>query len=159
MWPFRKRNRASSTTMDVLGFVSPGEVGLIGGLPREAVVGSFAGEGRRPESFRPNPAFIDFMHEIIRTAGPSDPSLRAAAREQGDGWLYLIDLRTPEGATGNVPAQDIVGAFQVQSGEIVPDSYQRFPEHRVYTAHGVVRLPPFLRESLVTELRKRNVRP
>src|SRR5215469_894046 len=71
------------------------------GLPTVAIQGTFTDSKCSVEGFRVNPAFVDFMHEVIRTAGPSDPNLQAAAAEQGNGWVYIIDLRTPEGPLGN----------------------------------------------------------
>jgi hypothetical protein len=106
------------------------------------------------EAFRQNPAFVDFMHEVIRTTGPNDPELREAAQEQRDGWVYIIDLRTPEGPGGRVPPEDIIGAFEVQDGQIVADSYQASSTHRVYTNDGMVCLPPSLRRALVKRLPK-----
>jgi hypothetical protein len=51
-----------------------------------------------------------------------------------------------------VPPEDIIGAFEVQGGEVVTDSYQAFPEHRVFTERGAVQLTPFLRERFFYEL-------
>lgn len=131
------------------------KVASLGGIPGEAVAGILFGQAATPEAFRANRVFIDFLHEVIGKAGPRDSSMIAAARQQEDGWMYVIDLRTPDGPHGRVSPEDILGAFEVRSGEIVPDSYQPAGSHRVFTKHGLVRLPPFLHEAFVSELRRR----
>ncbi len=160
MWPFRKESPGRGVAEPraqkkrVLSFLSPQETEALGGIPIQAVVGEFVGEEGDPsvESFRPNPVFTAFLHETIRRWGPRDAELRAAARDQGNGWIYIIDLRTPEGPQGRVPPEDIIGGFQVAAGEIVVESYRSLPTHRVYTRNGMCQLPESLREALVRRL-------
>ena len=163
VWPFRRkrmhgRHNPLTTVTDrrVLSFVSPEEAQVLGGIPIQAVVGEFEGEAEdfSVGSFRPNPLFSAFLHKTIQTWGPEDPELRAAARGQASGWIYIIDLRTPEGPQGRVPAEDIVGAFQVQGGEIIGASYQPLPTHLVYTHNGMCRLPASLRIAMIRRLPK-----
>jgi hypothetical protein len=137
-----------------MSILSPKEVQLLGGLPNEAIAGLMMGDSPTIETFRPNPLFIEFMHRVIRTAAPFDPDLRAAAREQGNGSVYIIDLRTPDGPQGRVPPEDIIGAFQVQNGEIIPDSYVANEMHRVFATGRLVCLPPSLRAAFVAQLPK-----
>lgn len=141
----------------VLSFLAPEQVSSLGVLPPEAVVGFLAGETLDDDEreFRANRVFIDFMHDVIRRTGPQDPELRAAAAAQGEGWLYIVDWRTPEGPQGRVPPEDIIGAFEVAEGRLVDGSYQANEDHRVLTRHGMVRLPPPFHEALVRELMQR----
>jgi hypothetical protein len=106
------------------------------------------------EAVRPNAVFAAFRHGVISTRGPSDPGLRAAAAAQRDGWVYVVDLRTPGGPQGQVPSEDIIGGFKVEEGIIVVDSYVANERHRVSTSPGLVRLPPSLRTAFVEELRQ-----
>jgi hypothetical protein len=87
----------------VLSFLDPAEVQALGGLPPEAIAGALEGDGLSPAGFRPNRVFIEFMHATIREAGPIDPGLQEAARAQRDGWVFVVDLRTPHGPGGAVP--------------------------------------------------------
>jgi hypothetical protein len=160
-WPFRRKAESEPTGFSlgdrserVISFVSPAEVKSLGGLPAEAVVGRFEGDDDNVsvESFQQNGLFVEFLHRVIRTAGPVDRELRAAAAQQGDGWVYIIDLRTPDGPQGRVPPEDIIGAFEVQLGQIKAEAYQPFPAHRVYTRNGLVVLPPSLRREFVRRL-------
>lgn len=124
------------------------------GLPGEAVLGVYAGPDRSIEHFRPNRTFIDFLHRVLADWGARCSELAESAREQGEGWQYLIDLRTPEGVNGNVPPDDIIGAFEVRKGVVVPGSYWRNPNYRVLTKNGPTLLTPSQREAFISALRK-----
>jgi hypothetical protein len=151
-WFFKKRQRRSEpmpgNAMRVLSFLTPAECGSLG-LPGVAVQGTFTDEECSAGGFRPNPVFIEFMHEVIRRAGPTDADMQDAAAGQQNGWLYVIDLRTPDGPQGQVPLEDIIGAFEVKNGGILPDSYWPNEQHRVLTENGPVQLPPSFRQALV----------
>lgn len=151
IWPFQKNKPRITESARVLSLLQPSEVASLGELPAEAIAGTLSGD----TEFSANPAFVTFVHEVIRRDGPMDPNLVAAAEAQMDGWVYVIDLRTPEGVQGRVPPEDIVGGFEVKEGEIVPDSYWQNDEHRPFTEHGLMQLPDSLREAFVAELRRR----
>lgn len=158
MWPFRTRAvREAHPPLSgnrVLSVLAPQEVAALGGLCREAIAGVFDRDEESVDTFWPNPAFVEFMHSVIQARGPEDPGLRQVAAAQGNGWVYVIDLRTVEGPSGNVPTEDIVGGFKVEAGQIRRDSYWRNGQHKVFTAQGLVRLPPTLHAALVEELRQ-----
>jgi hypothetical protein len=136
---------------DVLSLLKPSEVESLGGLPPEAIVGTLNGAS----GFTTNSTFVSFVHAVIATAGPEDPDLVAAAAAQMDGWVYVIDLRTPGGVRGRVSTEDILGGFEVREGTIVPGSYWQNDEHRPFTERGLMQLPASLREAFVVELRRR----
>ena len=155
IWPFGKAQAAAAEPMrNVLSILSPAEAQALGGLPSEAVLGTVRNgdKGVALDRFVPNPLFVEFMHKVIGTAGPDDADLQAAAAEQGEGWVYIIDLRTPEGPLGRVPPEDIIGAFQVREGHIVRESYWANVDHRIATSNGLVSLPPSLRAAWVNQL-------
>ena len=136
----------------VMSILTPQEVQTLGGLPGQAVAGLLVGPFGSPGSFRPNRVFVDFLHDVVRSAGPTDPELQAAAQAQGEGSVVIVDLRTPEGPQGRVPPEDILGAFEVKAGQLVPGSYLANPNYVVLTRHGLVRLPPGLRAAFVHSL-------
>lgn len=126
------------------------------GLAAEAVIGMLRrslepGEGITPAVFARNPAFEDLLHEVVARRGPQLPGLIAEARRQREGWVYIIDQRTRT-PRGDVPPEDIVGAFTVASGKIVPGSYQRSRKHVILSADGFFRLGPELQACLLEEL-------
>ena len=155
MWPFKRRADSKAEDARVLSLLSPAEISSLGELPGEAVAGILTDGGNTPEYFRVNRAFVDFMHGVIAAAGPKDMSLIAAAQRQESGWIYVIDLRTRNGPQGEVPPEDIIGAFEVRSGKVEPETYQAFPAHQIFTTSGLVQLPPTMRAEFIAELRRR----
>jgi hypothetical protein len=124
------------------------------GLAPEAIMGALAGgDDAAPlaERFRPHRPFVDLLHDVIATHAPDLPGLLQAAREQGSGWVYVIDDRTPT-PEGNVPPHDILGGFEVTDGVVVPGSYQANPNHRLLSSDGIFKLEPRLREHLMKRL-------
>ena len=126
------------------------------GLAAQAILGQVLDRGRgddllAPDNFARNRAFVDFMQEVIRRHGPSVPDLVAAARAQRSGWVYIVDGRTPT-PQGPVPPEDIIGGFQVEAGDVVADSYQANPNHRILSQRGFLQLDPFLRQRLLDAL-------
>lgn len=154
-----EKSDSSREKIQVIAMLPPADVKAIGKLPKEAVAGFVTPDPNHlnqisPEQFRPNMPFVHFLHNIIKTYGPDDPALKSAAVQQNEGWLYIIDLRTPEGPQGNVPSEDIVGGFEVKVGKIVQDSYWANENHLIFSKNGLVRLPPFLHDALIRELKR-----
>jgi hypothetical protein len=128
------------------------------GLPREAIVEQIAGPMSRgaeltPENFAANPAFRDFLHNFIATNAPLDPDMQTAVREQGEGFIYVIDQRTPT-PEDEVPPGDIVGRFAINGGQLKPDSYEPSPAHRLLSDRGFFRLGAQLEQRLLEELER-----
>lgn len=111
------------------------------------------GESITPDNFARNGVFVDFLHNVIAKHGPMVPGLVGAARQQGEGWVYIIDGRTPT-PQEDVPQEDILGAFQVKNGEITSTSYQRNADHRILSDRGFFRLDAILIQQLIDELAK-----
>jgi hypothetical protein len=125
------------------------------GLVGEAIVGGLLRplkpeESITPEVFARNRVFVEFMHDVIARNGPSHPGLAAEAKKTGNGWVYILDARTPD-PNGAVPPEDVIGAFQVKDGRVVANSYQRNQNHMIFSQRGFLRLDPGLRECLVRE--------
>jgi hypothetical protein len=135
----------------------PPETFFARGLCREAVVGlvsrpSESIERITPDVFSRNRVFVDFMHDVIARSAPDDPSFQAAAQQQRDGYIYIIDQRTPD-PTGTVPPEDIVGAFKVVNGAADRESYWRNPKHLILSSsNGFFNLGPYLQKTLLEEL-------
>lgn len=128
------------------------EFGIVG----EAIVGEYApllkeGERLTDANFRPNPAFVKLLHDVIARHAPELPGLQAEARRQRTGWVYVIDARTPT-PDGRVPSHDILGSFEVRDGEVVEHSYQPNPEHRLLTSDGLFGLERALHERLMEQI-------
>ena len=147
---------------DVLTLLPP-QITFTKGIIPEAIVGVLKrplkeGEAITSETFVRNKVFTDFMHEFIALHGPEVEGLQAEARKQGEGWVYLIDARTAN-PQGKVPPHDIIGAFEVKAGRLVPQSYKRNPNHVLLSQDGYFRLPSELQGGLLRELTTRSSRP
>lgn len=137
----------------------PSEQVFARGLAREAIIGVLRrplepGERITPAVFVRNPAFEDFLHEMVARRGPQVPGLKAEARRQREGWVYIVDqrTRTPQ---GHVPPEDIVGVFAVERGKIALESYERSPKHLILSVDGFFQLGPELQACLLEELANR----
>lgn len=146
-------------TYQVYTFLPMEEVRRLGGIPPQAVVGlvdrrALRGGATRltPETFRPNQVFREFLHDVLSDCLPRTEGIRAEARRLGDGYVYVIDGRTPD-PTGDVPSHDIIGAVEARGGEVVPGSYQANPDHRIVTEDGLFRLSGELQACLMEAMR------
>jgi len=134
----------------------PPKSAFASGLRPEAIVGVLLrplGEGERvtPEVFARNRLFVDFLHAFVARHAPSQPGLKAEAKRVGDGFVYVIDQRTPTPG-GAVPPEDIIGAFAARAGEVVPSSYQANPKHMILSPRGFFRLGGELQARLLQAL-------
>ncbi|MGE6762956.1 hypothetical protein ACQKGO_33405 [Corallococcus interemptor] len=145
---FGKKSREQRVTSKVISLLPP-ERFLAGGLPRHAIAGTLHGPLEAPDAFEVNPAFVALLHQVVRECAPADPSAQAEARRIGKGWLYIVDQRAPPGGE-HVPPEDIIGYFAVEAGRITAEGYTPNAGHRVFTHHGLVRLPGALQEALST---------
>ena len=152
MWPFR----GEAATVQVLSVLSP-EDASAGGLPNEAIAGTIAtsieateAAGFSQEDFTPNPAFANFMHQVIAHFGPLDLELQAEAKRQGAGQLCIVDMRTVD--WNNVPIHDLIGGFFVVDGQL--GEYHPNPDHLLCSERGLVQLPPSLAARHINELKR-----
>jgi hypothetical protein len=95
------------------------------------------------------------MHRVIADNCHHQPGCQAEAKRLGEGWVYVIDQRTPT-PEGPIPLEDIIGGVEVKRGEIVPNSYRANPKHQILSTKGFFRLDPGLRTCLLRELASRN---
>jgi hypothetical protein len=134
--------------LQALSPLSPEEVNQIGGLKGEAIVGFF----KQVEGFIPNEIFLDFMHDIIAIEAPKNIDLQEAAKKRQEEWLYIIDNRCPL-SYEDAETEDIIGAFEVKDGIIIPDSYCPNGNYYVHGENGLFQLPNYLYEALIQALK------
>lgn len=101
--------------------------------------------------FKPNSKAVDFLHELVSKLGILDENIIEAAKKQKEGWVYIIDGRTPT-PQGDVPNEDIIGAFEVKKGIIIKNSYQKFEKHKLLNEKGIFGLNKFLTVALIHEI-------
>lgn len=132
--------------------LSPDQVGTYG-LPTEAVLGQVdaALPSMTTEQFEQNQAFIDFLHQLIQSYGPTLPVFKEQALSMGSGTLIITDQRT-QSSHQTPQKEDMIGQFSLQRGEIIPYSYISNPEYRVLTDNGPIQLVQPLEEILLDTL-------
>jgi hypothetical protein len=132
------------------------------GIGPDAIVGEFkppltASEPMSSDQFLVNPSFVAFMHDLIARYAPEEKRFKSEAKKLIEGWIYIIDQRTPN-PEGEVPSEDIIGAFQVDNGALIPGSYKPNPKHRILSdSRGFFCLDKELHQRLLDELRMRPI--
>lgn len=136
-----------------MSFLSIEDINEIGWFPGEAMLGEMPGNEFSLDRWKRNSVFLQFLHRVIKDAGPGDPDLQAAAKQQANGYAYVIDLRTAEGPQGRVPPEDIIGSFPVKDGKIVRDGYSPNEKYQVLTKQGFTTLPIRLHIALIQAMK------
>lgn len=133
--------------------VLPPEIALGHGLPSPAVVGTLPRGTTEitPETFALNDEFSEFLGYVISKHGARDPMLADQARQQGDGWVFMVDLRVGE-SDDEIETEDVLGAFRAEAGAVVDGSYRANPKHALLTERGLPVIDEWVYEKLVEEL-------
>jgi hypothetical protein len=128
------------------------------GLHPETVMavlpGSAVPDAMTPADVQENGPFLRLLSRVIFENAGQCGWLQREAEVQGNGYVYLLDGRTPTPG-GRVPPEDIIGAFEVREDALVTGSYRHNPQHRLFTTAGWFRLPPEIESALQTRLRSR----
>lgn len=128
------------------------------GLVNEAIVGQFLenptnmNNESKVDSFRQNPKFVTLMQTLVGNLASQSPSLIKEAKQQKEGWVYIIDKRIGN-VNGKVLPQDIIGGFKVEEGK--PLQYSSNPNHVLLTEKGVFKLEPELEQALISLVRSK----
>jgi hypothetical protein len=147
--------KVNNKRQQVVSFLTPEEINDRD-LPSASILGTLLESNSQNinlDNFVPNPNFIDFLHSIIAKFAPDTPGINAEAKRQKNGWIYLIDARHNR-LEENVFPEDIIGAFEVNEGEIKAESYQRNNNHLIFSQNGFFKLEPRLEKHLIEETRK-----
>jgi len=119
------------------------------GLPSSLIVGiidnpessSESLENVIKSSLKVNVEFKKTIQNFCENVLSKMPQIEIQANAQGNGWVYIIDQRTPDPA-GEVPSQDIFGAFEISDGKVV--RYQANPSYEIYSANGFINFGPLI---------------
>ncbi|KAI8390996.1 uncharacterized protein BYT42DRAFT_178118 [Radiomyces spectabilis] len=106
-------------------------------------------------SFVENNSFVQFLTNTLseNIHKVNDPTLKATAQWQKEGWLHIGDERNPP-PWGRIPfPEDIIGTVLVKDGEIQPGTYQAMPTHRIVSPNGVFQLSEPLARCVIEKAR------
>jgi len=79
--------------------------------------------------------FADLWATSVEANMKAAFELQNAAKRKREGWLYIIDCRVTN-PQAEVETEDVIAAFKIDSGLIVPDSYRRNNQHRLVSKRG-----------------------
>jgi len=129
----------------------PHDAGFTAGLSSEAIIGEFTSgpETQTPEAFLQNPKFIEFMAYVIGKHSSTCPELIAETQRQQNGFVYILDKRTPT-PDDRVPPEDIIGCVEIENGQML--RFHGSPNYRILTDDGFMQLDPWLKSRLMDEL-------
>lgn len=129
----------------------PHQYGLEFGLPTEVIMGELVDgpENFIHQKFTQNEAFLKFLAWVIGKHATSCPGLVAELKNQPNGFIYILDKKTPD-LMGKVPPEDIVGGVETKDGAMA--RFHSSPKYRVFTENGLMQLDPWFQKKLVEEL-------
>ena len=134
-------------------YVSPlsHEHGFKVGLRTEAIMGELTDgpENITHDHFKQNTVFIQFLAWVIGKHSNACPGLIAETERQQDGYVYILDQRTPTPDDGVSP-EDIIGGVEIQHGKML--RFHASPKYQILTNDGFMQLERFLHERLIEEL-------
>jgi hypothetical protein len=145
-------SNAELKRLGALSLLSPEQVEKIGALKGQAILGFVTGEQLSLEYFYPNRIFIDLLQNVVGSEAPKDPQLQAAAIEQKQGYIYIIDRRVADRLEEKTSPEDMLGAFEIKDGQILDNSYQPNENYLIFSNNGLMQLPASLHEALVNSL-------
>lgn len=151
--PYVYRVDINGEKKDLVALNPPGDA-FSDGLEESNIVGIVRGlirPGQVDFEIDENPGFVERLHAAIAHEAPRCPRFQMAARRQKDGWIYVIDGRTPDPA-GAVPPEDILGGFELHAGVCKPGGYVRNPNHRLLTRRGFFQLESEFYEAVMARL-------
>ena len=96
-------------------------------------------QGPFMENVAVNPEFLVVMHETVRDVMVEDPEVIAEAKEQPNGYVFIVDRRAPEGK--DIPKEDIIGIFLVSDRKTDVSRYRPNPDYKLISEKGFAQLP------------------
>jgi hypothetical protein len=129
----------------------PHDTGFTDGLPSEAIMGEFTQgpDSLTPETFQQNNPFIQFLASVIGKHANACPGLIAETERQQNGFVYILDKRTPT-PDDAVPPEDILGGVEIHNGQML--RFHGSPNYRILTNQGFMQLDDWLKDRLIEEL-------
>ncbi|GAA6020822.1 hypothetical protein JCM10207_001668 [Rhodosporidiobolus poonsookiae] len=110
-----------------------------------------------PRAFSENPDFMRLVHDVLKQAVEHDPWLQTQAKavEGNDTFIHITDFRSSPDANRAPHPQDVLASVLVQSGKLVPQSYEpNSVAYRLVSEDGLMQLGEGLMARLVEACEK-----
>jgi hypothetical protein len=91
------------------------------------------------ENISYNADFLVVLHQIVRDLMVNDPDVIAEAKNQPNGFVFIVDRRSPEGE--EVEKEDVIGIFLVTDNKTDVSRYRPNPDYKLISKRGVARFP------------------
>ena len=132
-----------------LATLLPEEITRQHGLKTYAIVGEFTQAEGEEETFKVNPAYIEFLSWAIAKHAPHCPSLQAKVAEKQNGNLLINDLRGHLSGA-EITEEDVIGMVEIKDGKLI--RYAGNKNYRPFSQHGFMLLEPWLNQKIREEL-------
>lgn len=109
-----------------------------------------------PGNISYNKDFLVHIHAMVRDVMVNDPDVIEKAKEQSNGFVFIIDRRSPATTTAtgdNVDKEDIIGIFLCNDFKTDTTKYRPNPDYLLISSRGISQLPVAVEEKLIDLLR------
>lgn len=109
-----------------------------------------------PGNISYNKEFIVHIHSLVRDIMVNDPDVIEKANEQSNGFVFIIDRRSPASGAeseGSVDKEDIIGIFLCNDFKTDKSKYRPNPDYLLISSRGISQLPVTVEEKLIDLLR------
>lgn len=104
-----------------------------------------------PGNISYNKDFLVHVHSLVRDIMVNDPEVIEQAKEQSNGFVFIIDRRSPASAavsSENVDKEDIIGIFLCSDYKTDSTKYRPNPDYLLVSSKGISQLPVAVEEKL-----------
>lgn len=112
--------------------------------------------GAVPGNISYNKDFLVHLHALVRDTMVNDPDVMAQAKEQANGFVFIIDRRSPAAETDaaqEVEKEDIIGIFLCNDYKTDISRYRPNPDYLLISAKGIGQFPLAVEDQLSELLR------
>lgn len=105
-----------------------------------------------PGNISYNKDFLVHLHSLVRDVMVNDPDVIEKAKEQSNGFVFIIDRRSRASASvneGNVDKEDIIGIFLCNDFKTDESKYRPNPDYMLISSKGISLLPIAIEEKLI----------
>ncbi len=104
-----------------------------------------------PGNIAYNKDFLVHLHLLVRDCMVNDPEVIRLASEQPNGFVFIVDGRSPH-TTGRsdsmIDKEDIIGVFLCNDRKTDVNKYRPGPDYLVISEKGVTKLPESVEKHL-----------
>jgi hypothetical protein len=98
-----------------------------------------------------NKDFLVHVHSLVRDIMVNDQQVITRAAEQPNGFVFIVDRRSPataEGAADDIDKQDIIGIFRCNDRRTDVSRYRPNPDYLLISEKGIGQFPEAVEAAL-----------